>query len=112
MSIDITVTGAATVFSPTGRLDSNSTGNAEKIVIGRMDEGASRIVFDFSGLDYISSAGLRLILVAAKRVKAAGGKLAICNMKEHIRDVFEMSGFLSILTVCPDRAEAERAVSA
>lgn len=108
----ITTAGAATVFSPAGRLDSNSTGAAEKLVLARMDEGATRIVFDFADLDYISSAGLRLILVAAKRVKAAGGKLALCNMQDHIREVFAMSGFLAILTVCPDRAGAEQAVGA
>ena len=65
-----------------------------------------QLVLDFAALDYISSAGLRLVLVLAKRLKQAGGKLVIYGMQPHVREVFDISGFLAILNVTGTRAEA------
>jgi stage II sporulation protein AA (anti-sigma F factor antagonist) len=98
------------VLVPEGRLDSSNVGAAETDVFGYLDGGYSRVVFDCARLDYISSAGLRLVLVTAKRLKQAGGKLALCGMKPHIREVFDISGFASILTIVDSRQEAEAAV--
>jgi anti-anti-sigma factor len=112
MAIDVSTADGVTIFNLIGRLDSNSAGEAEQTVIEAVDGGATRIIFDFRDLDYISSAGLRVILVAAKRMKAAGGKLTLCGMQEHVEEVFEMSGFLAILTVCPDRQAALQAMTA
>jgi len=50
-------------------------------------------------LDYISFAGLRVILMAGKRLRAPGGKLVLCGLGEHVRGVFEMSGFLNLFAV-------------
>lgn len=112
MAIEVTNADGAKVFNLIGRLDSNSAGEAEQTVLEAVNGGASRLVFDFQDLDYISSAGLRVILVAAKRMKANGGKLALCGMQEHVAEVFEMSGFLAILTVCSDRQAALQATAA
>ena len=68
---------------------------------------AFRFVVDFSQLAYISSAGLRVLLMAAKRVKTENGALILCGMQDHIQEVFEISGFLQILTVAGTRQEAE-----
>ena len=57
-------------------------------------------------LSYISSAGLRVVLVLAKRLKQAGGKLVIYGMQPHVREVFDISGFLAILNVTATRNEA------
>ncbi|WP_142848224.1 STAS domain-containing protein [Telmatospirillum sp. J64-1] len=110
MAINVTVLDTHVVFAPQGRIDSNNAAEAESTIIGNIDGGAERVVFDFGQLDYISSAGLRVILVAAKKIKAKRGKLAICSMKASIREVFEMSGFLSILTVCDTPEAAQAAV--
>jgi stage II sporulation protein AA (anti-sigma F factor antagonist) len=99
------------VLKPEGRLDSNNVGAAETEVFALLGQGYRHVVVDLSGLDYISSAGLRLILVAAKRLSMSSGKLALCAMKPNIREVFEISGFVSILTVVGSRQEAEAAVS-
>jgi len=103
---------AITVLSPEDRLDSNTAESFEQLVIGKIDNGEIRLVIDFSSLDYISSAGLRVLLMAAKRIKAEGGGIALCGLKEHIREVFEISGFLPILTIVEDIAMAVAAVGA
>jgi anti-sigma B factor antagonist len=101
---------AVQVLKLAGRLDSNTSPQLEKELIGRVNEGSAQLVVDFTSLDYISSAGLRVLLMAAKRSKQTSGKLALCCLKDHIREVFEISGFFGILTICPSRAEAVTAV--
>jgi anti-anti-sigma factor len=60
----------------------------------------------FERRDYTSSAGLRLVPMTAKRLGKAGGKLALCRLKPHIHEGFEISGFVSILTLVGSRQEA------
>lgn len=112
MKIDVVEDGTVTILAFVGRLDTNNAANAEKEVSERIEAGARQLVFDFGELDYISSAGLRVILKAAKQTRAAGGDLAIYGMREKVREVFEMSGFLSILTVRDDRQAAVSALGA
>ncbi len=106
MSITAERDGNALVLQLQGRLDSTSSAAAEAEILGQIGTAAPHVVLDFSRLDYISSAGLRVILVTAKRVKQAGGTMVLCALQPHIREVFEISGFLSILTVTDDRAAA------
>ena len=54
-------------------------------------------MLDLGRLDYISSAGLRVVLIAAKRLKSVGGALVLCTLNPSVREVFEISGFASIL---------------
>lgn len=110
MNIETETADEALIIKPAGRIDSNTAPRFEQEVLGRIDGGQSRLVLDFSDLDYISSAGLRVVLMAAKRIKPLKGALALCGMGESIREVFEISGFLTILTVCADRDEALAAV--
>lgn len=110
MSMEVLESDGVAVFMPVGRLDSNSSGGAEKQVVERIEGGTRQMVFDFGRLDYISSAGLRVVLLTAKLLRPRGGRLAICAMNAQIRDVFEMSGLLGLLTVCDDRDAAARAV--
>ncbi|MNL88983.1 putative anti-sigma factor antagonist BtrV [compost metagenome] len=58
-----------------------------------------RLVFDLSSLDYISSAGLRVILLAGKRLRASKGKLVLVGLQTMVREVFDMSGFLSLFAI-------------
>jgi len=99
------------IVAPEGRLDSNTSSGFEKDVREILAGGARRLMMDFSGLDYMSSAGLRIVLLAAKRMKAIGGKLVICGLNDTITEVFEISGFLASLNVVPDRPAALRALS-
>ncbi len=94
---------------PSGRLDSSTSPEFETQLLTGLDHEGARLVLDFSELEYISSAGLRAVLIASKHIKINGGKMALCALKESIREVFEISGFLNILTVCGD---VEAAVNA
>jgi len=103
--------GKVLVLKPEGRLDSNTIAAAEADMFSYLEKGETKVVLDLSGLDYISSSGLRLVLMMGKRLSLKGGKLALCSLKPNIREVFEISGFISILTVVGTRAEAEAAVA-
>jgi anti-anti-sigma factor len=91
---------------PKGRLDSASGPAFEKDLLSRIDEGRRRLLLDFAELQYISSAGLRIVLLAAKKMKGAGGKLALCSLNPQIAEVFEISGFSHILDIHPSRESA------
>ena len=71
-----------------------------------IDAGTSRILIDFEALEYISSAGLRVLLATAKKLKSAGGDLKICSLNDTVQEVFDISGFSSILTVSANPEEA------
>ena len=65
-----------------------------------------KILVNFADLDYISSAGLRVLLTTAKRLGGSGGTLRICGLNETVSEVFEISGFSVILSVFPNETEA------
>ena len=88
-----------------GRLDSNSSPELEKILLDEIAAGKG-VVLDFSDLDYISSAGLRILLMGAKRAKQRGTKLALFGLRDSILEVFKVSGFLKILNVFGTMDEA------
>ena len=89
-----------------GRLDTTNYNELEAVVNKLINEGVKDVVFDLSALEYISSSGLRVMLLTLKKTGAAGGKLILCNMKEGIREIFEISGFTTIFTIMPDMNDA------
>ncbi|MFC5468670.1 STAS domain-containing protein [Cohnella suwonensis] len=101
----------ATVLCIEGRLDGNHAQAAEAAFSALAAEGRSRFVFDFSDMSYISSAGLRVVLVAAKKVRSLQGRMICAGMSDQVQDVFEMSGFLSILETAATAEEALRKMS-
>jgi anti-anti-sigma factor len=96
----------------TGRLDSATGPTFEKDLLGRIDGGGRRLLLDFTELQYISSAGLRIVLLAAKKMKSAGGRLALCSLNPQIAEVFAISGFTNILDIHPSRDAALATLSA
>jgi len=98
--------GEAYVFSLKGRLDSNTSPDLDKKVVEAMGNGESRLVFDFEALDYISSAGWRVLLKAAQQLKRSNGRIVLCSMKDYVREVFEIAGFSSLLPVAPSVDDA------
>lgn len=105
MEIKVETFGEATVLVPVARVDSATAKAFEATVLQAVNAGAARIILDFSELDYISSAGLRVVLVGAKMTRAPR-KFVLCGMKPQIREVFDVSGFAKILSIQPDRATA------
>lgn len=89
-----------------GRLDSATSSSFEKSLQELFGTSGWRVLMNFSALDYISSAGLRVVLMAAKRAKQGQGQLVLHGLQPHVREVFEISGFLKILEVADDQASA------
>lgn len=106
MNIVTTDKNGVTVLEIEGRLDGQHAQEAENAFMALAAEGKSNFVFDFARMAYISSAGLRVVLVAAKKVKSMQGKLVCAGMNDQVRDVFEMSGFLGILETAATAEEA------
>ena len=98
--------GGVLVLSPVGRLDSGNVNAFEAGVMKRIGGGERRLVVDFGRLDFISSSGLRVLLLAAKALKAGSGTLVVCSMKPHIEEVFRVSGFDRFIPVKASRAAA------
>jgi anti-anti-sigma factor len=88
--------GDATVVAPTGRIDSTTSDALEKALARLVDAGERKLVVDFSGVDYISSAGLRVFLVVAKRQKDLRGTLELTAMADAVRQVFDLAGLLPL----------------
>jgi anti-anti-sigma factor len=95
-----------TVVAPHGRVDSVSSAELEKALVGRLDAGARHLVVDLGGVEYISSAGLRVLLMLAKKLQGTGGRLVLCAMPESVRLVFELAGFLPIFEIEDTRQAA------
>lgn len=88
-----------TIFVLTGRLDSNTAPAFEKQLQDYLVTPGSHLVFDFLDLDYISSAGLRLILNTAKAYRQGPYKFIACSMQDHVHEVFEIAGFDTFITI-------------
>jgi len=93
------------IVAITGSLDSTTSPDAQKSLDAVL-AAAKKVALDFSELDYISSAGLRILLGAAKRLRASGGSLGMFGLNQSVREVFEISGFSSILSIYQSEAEA------
>lgn len=94
-----------------GRLDAHSSASLEAAFAKVVEQGKGKFVFNLQGLEYVSSAGLRSLLAAAKMIKVIQGKLALARMNEHVKDVFDMSGFSSIFAIYATEADAVHAIS-
>jgi len=96
MQIEKTIEGEKLTLKVVGRLDTVTSPDLDAAV--KLD-GVKEVVFDFAGLEYISSAGLRILLSAQKAMMACGGKMTVANLNAMIAGVFEMTGLNEVLTI-------------
>ena len=89
-----------------GELDTNTVRDAEARLNGLLEDGAQKILVNFERLDFVSSAGLRILLATAKRLTGADSSLKISDLNETVHEVFEISGFITILSVYKTEEEA------
>jgi len=94
------------VFKISGRLDSNTSPGFEEKISKAMETGSNKMIIDFESLDYISSAGLRVLNKTTKQLKHSDGKLILCSMKDYVKEVFEIAGFDTFLPIVSDCDEA------
>ena len=97
MTIEKTQNGSALTLALSGRLDTTTAPQLESEIKASLD-GVTSLTLDFASLDYISSAGLRVLLAAQKTMNRQG-TMVICNVCDDIREVFEITGFSDILTI-------------
>ena len=112
MSILTSNVSGVYIVIPNGRLDTNTSPEAEELITDAIVSGETRVVMDFSKTDYISSAGLRVILKTAKLLKPMNGVVALCNANEQIHEVLEISGFLSMINLLGSLDEALSTINA
>lgn len=97
MNITKNLNGNKLCISLEGRLDTTTAPELEKVLAGSL-EGVEELAFDMGALDYLSSAGLRILLGAQKRMNRQGS-MKVMNVNETIMEIFEVTGFADILTI-------------
>ena len=106
MQISVKTTNEVKVLAFEGRLDTGTSPDAQQQLIRLIEEGETKILVNLEKVDYISSAGLRVLLVVAKQLKATDGELRICSLNEVVKEVFDISGFDMILPISASESEA------
>ena len=96
----------AFILCISGRVDGNTAKILESAIQEQVDAGTKTLILDLKDMDYISSAGLRVLLLGARRMQAKAGKTLFCALGENIQQIFEISGFNDILDVRANRDEA------
>jgi anti-anti-sigma factor len=111
MDITESKINSVTVLALSGRLDNLTSPILEKKVEALLAAGTRQLVFDCSQLVYASSAGLRVFLGSAKKLKAGGGQVAFAALTPPVHEVFELSGFTGVLKVEATTATAAAAIA-
>ena len=96
MKIEKKLEGEKLTLTVGGRLDTNTSPELEAEMVL---DGVKEVVFDLAGLEYISSAGLRVLMAAQKAMMAAGGKMSVANPNAMVKGVFDMTGLSSVFTI-------------
>ena len=108
-------TGKAVIVAPAGRIDMATAEPLKERLIPLVTEAGKKgevVVLDFSNVDYISSAGLRVLMLAAKEAKTSGGKIAVAALQPLVNEIFEISRFNKVLACHAGVDEAVAALSA
>ena len=106
MEIQEKKTESCVIVGIHGRLDTTNYGILEKHLKDLIDNKNTKIMVDCLKMDYVSSSGLRILLMTLKTITQAGGKFVLCNLQENIKEIFEISGFNSIFEIYPTQEDA------
>lgn len=98
--------GEVTIVGPAGRIDSTTSAEVEQALTRILEAGGRKLVVDFERVGYISSAGLRVLLVTAKRLGGGRGMLVLCALNDAVRQVFDLAGFLPLFAIEETRDRA------
>jgi anti-anti-sigma factor len=94
------------IIEISGRLDVTNSKVLEENLIKKIDSGESKIVLDCGKLEYISSSGLRVFLVIVKKLGTGDGNLFLCNLRDNVKEVFDISGFVNLFKIYLSQEEA------
>ena len=99
MKIDHQVQNEILIITIEGRLDAASAPIADETIHKLLEADHNRLLFDLSGLEYLSSGGLRVILAAAKEMKRRNGQITLCGLTPYVNEIFEVSGFSAMIPI-------------
>lgn len=106
LQIDTEEKGSIVVLHLDGRLDATSAPRLEEVLNSHTEKPKCKVVLDFSRIDYLSSAGMRLLLSASKKAKGNEGTVAFCSLNDDVLEIIKMAGFERILHIYPTEQEA------
>jgi anti-anti-sigma factor len=102
--------GDTCVVTPKGRLDSSASADFADRIGGLIASPNPKLLIDFAGVDFVTSAGVWVVLLLGRKIQAAGGSLTLCGVRDSVREVLDISGFTSMLSIHPARADAMAAL--
>jgi anti-anti-sigma factor len=94
------------ILSLVGRLDPTTSPQFKDKIFEVLGEGTTSVVLDLEKLNYLSSAGLRVLLEAKKEITKSGGEIVLCSVREYIKEVFDVTGFDSLFPIASDVEKA------
>ena len=103
--------GDIIVLSPTGRINNDTSAVFQAKLLDRVGSIGTTVLIDFAGVEYISSAGLRALMMASKQSKATNGRLAVAGLTPMVKEIFAISRFSLVVQVFETTAEAIAALS-
>ena len=106
MEIIISEMHRATLAEVSGRIDSTNAAQLGDALTGQIEAGRHQLVVDLSRVDYISSAGLRELVAALKRVKTVNGDLRLATPSDRVREMLNLAGLDTIFQIFPTQVEA------
>lgn len=105
MNAQVEEKGDVVVVRVEGRMDAASSPQLEKQISALIDSGHFKLILNLAGVDYLSSAGMRLMLSVSKKLKNLEGKLVVCNVHDEVMEVINMAGFRQVLEFYPSEEE-------
>jgi anti-sigma B factor antagonist len=106
IDINISTVANATLIEVSGRVDSMNANQLGDALSSEIDQGHINVVLDLAGVEYMSSAGLREIVTALKKVKRASGDLRVAQPSDRVLEIFEMAGLDTIVQIFSSQREA------
>lgn len=92
-------TNGVEIFNVKGSLDSNTSPEFETLIYQTLEKGERKLILNLENLDYISSAGIRVMLKTTKDLKRMEGNIVLCSLQDYVREVFDIAGFDGYLNI-------------
>jgi anti-sigma B factor antagonist len=99
MDTNVSTFQNARVVTISGEIDGNTAPQAQAVILGQAEPGA-KVILDMTGVTYMSSAGLRMLLTAYRTINGKGGKIVLVGLSSDLKDTMSVTGFLDFFTTC------------
>jgi anti-anti-sigma factor len=106
MKTEVVHAADATIVRMIGTLDMSTCSGVEAMLTSLLDSGTRKMVLNFADVDFVSSAGLRVLISTAKKLSAQGGGLRLCSLREQVQLVFDIAGLNAVIPTMADEAGA------